>query len=66
MKTVMLPIQEITTNCVVQAADGDWWRVTSTDVDLNSGTVVLKTYHPGTGRDGWVQGAVGDQRAVRM
>ncbi len=65
MKNVMLPIQEITTGCVVQAADGDWWRVTSTDVDLDTGTVVLNTRHPGTGRKGWIQGAVGDQRTVR-
>ncbi|MBE1502676.1 hypothetical protein H4696_009776 [Amycolatopsis lexingtonensis] len=65
MKTVQLPIQEITKGCVVQAADGDWWRVTATDVDLDTGTVVLTTRHTGDGRKGWIQGAVGDQRTVR-
>lgn len=59
-----VPIQEITKGQVVLAADGDWWQVTATDINVRNKTVVLHTRHQ-NGKKGWVQGAIGDLRVIR-
>jgi hypothetical protein len=63
---ITLPIQEITEGHVVRGTDGQWWRVTRTDVNLPTKTVVLYTHLDGDRkRRGWLQGAIGDLREVR-
>jgi len=64
-KTRTLPIQEITRGHVVQGADGGWWRVTKTDVDIAGKTVVLYIRSEATGKSGWLQGPIGELRTGR-
>ncbi|WP_435070903.1 hypothetical protein [Amycolatopsis thermoflava] len=64
-KTRQLPIQEITPGHVVQGLDGDWWRVTETDVHLASRTVVLYVRSESTNKPGRLNGEIGALRTVR-